>query len=53
MERGSAIRKAGRVSLSQSRPVEIMLIRFTRHTGAMERSGNFWLSCDIKEVCTM
>jgi len=24
-----------------------------RNTGEMERSGNFSLSCDIKEACTM
>ena len=37
-----------RLALLQSRPVESMLTRFTRNRG-MERSGNFWLCCDINK----
>ena len=56
-DRGAMLRESGgqrsqgtafEFRCPRSGPVEIMLIRFTRLSG-MERSGNFSLSCDIKE----
>ena len=40
-ERGSAIRKASRVFLPQSRPVEIMLMRSTKTHAEWNGAGTF------------
>ena len=45
-------RAALEFSLPQSCPLEFMFMR-SQNTVGMEQSGNFWLSCDIKEAWTM